>query len=180
MRVEMTEIQKITPYLRNPRKNARAVALVKESIRRYGWRQPIVTDRQGVIVAGHTRYLAALALEQDHVPVHVAEELSDAQIRAYRLADNKLHEASDWDFDALALELTPLKGMGDCFTGFAADEIDALLADKPVLPEKEELLHPIKYTRMLISVPVGTSLERMDEVVEEVIRAGGQVDYAGN
>ncbi len=124
-------LERITPYARNPRKiPPEAVDKVKRSIRKFGWRQPIVVDREGVIIVGHTRLLAAYKLGLREAPVHVAENLTPAQVRAYRLLDNRSHEESGWDEDLLGLELLDLKGMGIDLdlTGFDLDEIDEFLA----------------------------------------------------
>lgn len=100
-------ISKITPYENNPRRNAQAVHDVAESIKRYGFQQPLVIDREGVIVVGHTRFLAAQELGLDTVPC-VVSQLSDEQNRAYRLVDNKTAEGAAWDFDKLAEELSDI------------------------------------------------------------------------
>src|SRR5438874_2667509 len=85
MQVEMRPIASVRPYENNPRRNDEAVAAVAESIRAFGFRQAIVVDEEGVIVAGHTRWKAAQLLGMERVPVHVARGLTPAQIRAYRL-----------------------------------------------------------------------------------------------
>lgn len=90
-------IESVIPYARNPRKNDDAVTAVAASIREFGWRQPIVVDEQMVVVAGHTRLLAARRLGLRTVPVHVARGLSPAQVRAYRLMDNRSHQNAEWD-----------------------------------------------------------------------------------
>ena len=105
MRVIERSLEDLTPYRGNPRQNADAVAAVAESIRRFGFRQPLVVDRDGVIVCGHTRYEAAKKLAMTAVPCVLADDLEPDAIRAYRLLDNKLHEKSCWDYEALALEL---------------------------------------------------------------------------
>ena len=97
-------IGKVVPYARNPRRNDAAVATVAASLAEFGWRQPIVVDEQMVIVAGHTRYEAARRLGMATVPVHVARGLSAAQLRAYRLMDNRSHQNASWDDELLALE----------------------------------------------------------------------------
>ena len=131
MEIVTWPIEKITPYRRNARKiPPEAIEKVAASIREFGWRQPVVVDREGVIICGHTRLFAAQKLDLHEVPVHVAENLTPAQVRAYRLLDNRSHEESKWDFDLLGLELLDLKGMGVDLdlTGFNFDEIDELLA----------------------------------------------------
>ena len=98
-------VDSIRPYERNPRDNSRSVDRVAESIKAFGFLQPIVVDRDGVILAGHTRYAAAKKLGLDTVPVLTAGELTPAQAKAYRLADNKVGEESRWLEDVLAGEL---------------------------------------------------------------------------
>ena len=111
MKVELTEIGRVIPYARNPRKNEAAIAKVAASIKEYGFRQPIVVDEEMVIIAGHTRLQAAQTLGLKKVPVHVATGLTQAQIKAYRLADNRTHEDAEWDEDLLAIELGELSEM---------------------------------------------------------------------
>ena len=108
---EERDIATVIPYEKNPRKNDQAVGAVAESIRQFGFRQPIVVDAQGVIIAGHTRLKAAQLLGLPKVPVHVAKELTPEQVRALRIADNKLHELAQWDVGILASELEGLVGM---------------------------------------------------------------------
>lgn len=144
MKIEFWPIDKPIPYARNARTiSARAVDKVAASIQEFGWRQPIVVDRKGVIVAGHTRLLAAKKLGQKKVPVHVAANLTPAQIRAYRLMDNRSHDESDWDFELLAPELLDLKAMEYdlALTGFEQAQIAELLkegeeAKRPTLAER--------------------------------------------
>lgn len=95
----------LKPYEKNPRKNDGAVEYVANSIEEFGFKVPIVVDKNNVIVAGHTRYKAAKKLGLKEVPVIVANDLSDEQIKAFRLADNKVSEKAEWDFDLLNTEL---------------------------------------------------------------------------
>lgn len=112
MQVKLVPVEKIIPYASNPRKNAGIpVAKVKASLKEFGWRQPIVVDSEGVIIVGHTRYQAALELGMTEIPVHVAEGLTAAQVKAYRIADNKTGDFAEWDFDLLKLEFTELEGL---------------------------------------------------------------------
>ncbi len=113
MKTELIPIESITPYARNPRKNeGLPVTKVKASLKEYGWRQPIVVDKDMTIVVGHTRYQAALELGMTKVPVHIADNLTPAQIKAYRIADNKAATFSEWDMELLALEFDDLKAEG--------------------------------------------------------------------
>src|SRR6267143_6874511 len=109
MKVELRPISSITPYEKNPRLNDQAVDAVAASIREFGFRQPIVVDEQGVIVVGSTRYKAALKLGMQFVPVHVAAGLTPAQVKAYRIADNKTAELADWDDTLLVQELAQIQ-----------------------------------------------------------------------
>ena len=94
MRIEQRPLDAVTPYAGNPRRiSAAAVAAVAESIRRYGFRQPIVVDAEGMVIVGHTRLQAAQKLGLDSVPVHVAD-LTPAQAAAYRLGDNRTGEVA--------------------------------------------------------------------------------------
>lgn len=95
----------LIPYERNPRRNDQAVDAVAASIREFGFKVPIVIDRDNVVVAGHTRLKAALKLGLETVPVIVADDLTPEQIKAFRLADNKTAELAEWDLDMLDLEL---------------------------------------------------------------------------
>lgn len=98
----------IRPYENNPRNNDEAVAKVAASITDYGFRVPIIIDSNNVIVAGHTRYKAALKIGCESVPCIVIDDLTPEQIRAYRLVDNKTAEYSSWDFEMLEKELKSL------------------------------------------------------------------------
>ena len=112
MKIEQWDIDRIRPYEGNPRRNEAAVDAVAESIRQFGFRQPIVIDEDGVIVVGHTRWKAARKLGLKTVPVHVAKDLTPQQRRAYRLADNKTAERAEWDVELLPIELGELRDSG--------------------------------------------------------------------
>lgn len=101
-------VDDLIPYENNPRLNDEAVDAVAASIREFGFKQPVVIDKDNVIVCGHTRMKAAVLLGLDTVPAIRADDLTEEQIKAYRLADNKTAELADWDFDALAKELQGL------------------------------------------------------------------------
>jgi len=108
--VELRPIDAITPYDRNPRLNDDAVDAVAASLAEFGFRQPIVVDGNGVIIVGHTRWKAAKKLGLAQAPVHVATDLTDEQVRAYRIADNKTGELAEWDFEILPIEIAELQG----------------------------------------------------------------------
>lgn len=124
--VEWWPVGKPKPYYRNPRNNDEAVPVVAESIRRHGWQAPIVVDEDGVIIAGHTRLKAAIALGEAEVPVKVARGLTPAQVKSLRLADNRSGEIATWDEDALRLEIDEIYRLGDDLEGLALGEDDIL------------------------------------------------------
>ena len=129
LKVETWPIERITPYQLNPRRR-KDIAGTRRSLKEFGWRQPIVVDSQGVIVVGHGRRIAALELGWTEAPVHVADNLSAQQIRAYRLADNRTHEDSEWDEELLVSELLALSEAGVDLrdTGFTGSQLELLLA----------------------------------------------------
>lgn len=130
MKVTLKPISSIRPYETNPRTiGENSISAVASSIRDFGFRQPIVVDAEGVIIAGHTRYYAAQKLGLEKVPVHVATDLTAEQIRAYRIADNKTGELADWNLDLLTAELNGLQGAGFDLDslGFDADELSKLI-----------------------------------------------------
>lgn len=108
MQVIELSLSDIKPYENNPRKNDESAKYVAESIKQFGFKVPIVIDKNNVIVCGHTRYKAAKKLKLKTVPCIMADDLTDEQIKAYRLADNKVSEKAQWDLDMLNLELDEL------------------------------------------------------------------------
>lgn len=117
-------LAEITPYENNPRFNDEAVDAVAASIQEFGFKFPIVLDSDGVIVAGHTRWKAALKLQLETVPCVVADDLSPEQIKAFRLADNKVAELAYWNEEALAKELEEIADIDMSAFGFDGEESD--------------------------------------------------------
>ena len=138
MQVESRSIREIKPYEHNPRNNDGAVDAVAASIKEFGWQQPIVVDKDGVIIAGHTRYKAAKKLRLKDVPVVVAENLTEEQVRAYRLADNKTGELAEWDFAALEEELAAISEIDMSAFGFDARISPEDFDDSFSLPDGEK------------------------------------------
>jgi len=129
MKITLTAISEIKPYPNNPRLNDDAVDAVAESIRQFGFRQPIVVDGENVIICGHTRYKAAMKLGLEKVPVHVAKDLTPEQIKAFRIADNKTGELAEWNYDLLPIELGELQSLDFDLgmLGFNQEELAKLL-----------------------------------------------------
>jgi len=123
MQVSQVSIPDIIPYENNPRINGDAIDTVAKSIQEFGFQQPIVVDKEMVIIVGHTRYEAAKRLGYTEVPVVIASELTEEQARAYRIADNKTGELSDWDMKKLRLEL---KLLDSEFTGFSEKPVSTV------------------------------------------------------
>ena len=145
------KIAEIREYENNPRNNSEAVEAVAESINNFGFKVPIIIDRSGVIVAGHTRYKAAKKLKLKEVPCIVADDLTDEQVKAFRLADNMVAEKAEWDYELLS---EVMRGL-DCdlkITGFADWEI-------------ENILNPIKYNDLMdFYVPAETKEKEVEKV----------------
>jgi DNA modification methylase len=146
MKIELRKLSDIKPYPGNPRQNDAAVEAVAASIKEFGFRQPIVVDTEGVIIVGHTRYKAAQKLGLQKVPVHVAKDLTPAQIKAYRIADNKTADLAVWDYELLPIELSELKGMEFDLSllGFSEDDLAKLLDPgvKEGLTDPDEIPEP--------------------------------------
>lgn len=123
MKIVELPISKIVPYANNPRDNDGAVDAVAASIREFGFKVPIIVDKDNVIVAGHTRIKAAEKLGLSAVPVIRADDLTEEQVNAFRLADNKTSELAEWDFSKLKEELSEIKGIDMAEFGFLVDEI---------------------------------------------------------
>ena len=145
MSIELWPIDRPKDYPKNARKwSGQAVEKVASSIREYGWRQPVVVDANDVIVIGHLRRAAGKFLGLTEIPVHVARDLTPAQIRGLRLADNRTNQEASWDETLLALEISELDGLDFdlSLTGFNVNELDSLLRD-PLDEEKAEQAPPL-------------------------------------
>ena len=162
MKIETWPIDRPKDYPKNARKwSARAIETVAASIREYGWRQPIVVDSAEVIAIGHLRRAAGKHLGLSECPVHVASDLTPAQIRGLRLADNRTSEESAWDLDLLRVEMGDLKvgGFDLSLTGFTAREIDGFtLASNPA----EDDVPPVPAN------PVPLRNQRLDSLPERI------------
>jgi hypothetical protein len=138
--VERRPLAELFPYARNARTHSDAqVAQIAASIREWGWTIPVLVDEAGELIAGHGRVLAARQLNIETVPVMTARGWSEAKIRAYRIADNKLGLNSGWDNELLALELADLRDLGAAvdLTGFAAFELESLLGEGVADPDRQ-------------------------------------------
>lgn len=125
MKVKVVKLSEIFPYYDNPRDNTNAVEPTKESIKRFGYIKPILVDKAGVIIAGHTRYVAAYQLGMEFVPV-VYSDMDDEMAKKYRILDNKLAEKSSFDEDQLLEELRSMKVPTD-MQAFFFEDINQML-----------------------------------------------------
>jgi ParB-like chromosome segregation protein Spo0J len=179
MRTEMRPIAEVKRYWRNPRKKQNidkmAAALV-----RFGWRQPIVVDKNGTIIVGDTRYLGAMANGYTHVPVWPATDLTEAQVHAYRIADNRLAEESEWDEAFLTAELELLQTLGierselEEATAFNEKELAGYLdVEEPDHTLSAMEVNPFPpFTWVLIGIPT----ERYYEIAEAIEQISGVPD----
>ncbi len=108
MKLEYRKLAEIKPYWRNPRKNDRTLGPLKKSMVRFGVKAPLQIDENGVIITGHARYRAAMELGLEEVPVIVVKDLNSEQVKEYRIADNKVAEKSEWDYEQLGVEFEEL------------------------------------------------------------------------
>ena len=157
MNIVMRKINSLIPYVNNPRKNDDAVDMVASSIKNFGFKVPIIIDGNDEVIAGHTRLKAAKKLKLKEVPCIVANDLNEQQIKAFRIADNKVSELSTWDDELLQIEL---EGLQDIFTGFEANDV-----------EEPDLENP--YTAK-IQTPVYEITENNPEVIDLVGRSKTQ------
>ena len=146
MKIVEKNIKDIRPYENNPRKNDEAVQAVANSIKEFGFKVPIVIDGDGVIVCGHTRYKASMQLGLETVPCVIADDLTEEQIKAFRLADNKTNELAEWDMDMLMEELSAID-MDMSEFGFIEEAVDNDFAD--VQEDNYEVNEDIEYRTKL-------------------------------
>lgn len=170
-------VDELIPYVNNPRDNANAVDAVASSIKNFGFKVPIVIDKGNEIVTGHTRLLAAKKLGMEKVPVIIADDLSEAEVKAFRLADNKVGELADWDWSLLDSEFEELKEMELDFDmeefGFSKNSFD----EEEMLPINDDGLK--SETTFENTLQFGTKkividddeldmlIEKLDQYVEE-------------
>lgn len=123
MQVEIIDLNKINPYENNPRNNDEAVEPVMKSIKEFGFKVPIIVDKNNIIVAGHTRYKAAKKLKLKTVPCIIADDLNEEQIRAFRLVDNKVGEIATWDYNILNFELENISDLDMTMFDFEIEDV---------------------------------------------------------
>lgn len=166
MEIKNINVNELKKYNKNPRKNKMAVDKVAESIKEFGFKVPIVIDKDGVIIAGHTRLEAAKKLKLKDAPCIIADDLTEDQVRAFRLADNKVSEFSEWDIDLLNFELSEIDLNMDLF-GFDDFEIE----ESGEAAEKKEL-RPYKKVHYLITADLNDN-DTIIEIIEKLREMDG-------
>ena len=162
MNIIEKQIDESHPYEHNPRRNDDAVDAVAASIKEFGFKVPIVIDKDGTVVTGHTRLKAAKKLGFKTVPCILADDLSEEQVKAFRLADNKTAELADWDFEMLDDELAKLGDIDMTQFGFAD------LDEEQEMPERKEMQLPGQNYSVVIDCKNEDDQEKTyDKLVEE-------------
>lgn len=141
LKIEYVNIDSIKPYKKNPRKNENAIPYVMESIKQFGFKNPVILDKDNVIIAGHTRIESAKRLGITEIPCIYADDLTKEQIKAFRLADNKVAEIAKWDIDLLNDELDEILNIDMSDFGFDLDledekEKEIIEDEVPEVPEE--------------------------------------------
>lgn len=147
MNIIEKKLTDIFEYENNPRNNENAVDYVAESIKNFGFKVPILLDKDNIIIAGHTRYKAAKKLGLKKVPCIMADDLNEEQVKAFRLADNKVAEKAQWDFDLLKQEIEQIEGFTMTDFGFSSIEsinLDGYGGSSETDPEEETEEEPEK------------------------------------
>ena len=130
IKIVTKKIKDITPYWNNPRKNEKAIDAVMNSIDEFGFKNPIIIDKEGVIISGHTRRLAAIKLGMKEVPCIVGDYLTESQVKAFRLADNRVSEIATWDDDLLKEEMKNVLDMDLDIYGFDIGTVEDIMQEE--------------------------------------------------
>ena len=180
MQIIEMKISEVRPYENNPRKiTEEAIQKVAASIREFGFKQPIVVDRNNVIIAGHTRLKAAELLGLETVPAIRADDLTPEQVKAYRLADNKVAEATDWDMNALDKELAEILDIDMDEFGFDIADIDPdAFDDDFTLPDGDKDGATMTFT--LANEQADFIKASIDKVIKESDAIDNEIKNFGN
>ena len=160
------KVSELIPYINNLRNNDDAVDAVASSIKNFGFKVPIVIDSNNEIINGHTRLKAAQKLGLETVPVIVADDLTPEQIKAFRLADNKVGEIATWDENALAVELEELKNLDFDMSEFEFE------IDEPQTQEKNENTDSVLYDEKMIIVIESDDESKLEEYFDKLVEEG--------
>lgn len=166
METIIKKVSELIPYINNPRNNDNAIDAVASSIKNFGFKVPIVVDSNNEIINGHTRLKAAQKLRLETVPVIVADDLTPEQVKAFRLADNKVGEIATWNDEMLAIELEELKNLD-----FDMSEFEFEISD-PQTQEKDENTDSVSIDeKMIIIIESDNELE-LEEYFNKLVEEG--------
>ena len=183
LKIRELDIDKLIEYENNPRENEEAVEPVAESIKQFGFKVPIVIDKNNVIITGHTRLRAAKKLGMTKVPTIQADDLTEDQVKAFRLADNKTAELADWDITKLANELSVIVDFNMTAFGFMENEFSEVYADDFGedfdLPDGEQ--NPIRTMTFSLHKDQKELIEyAMSLVTDDIVETFGNQQQRGN
>ena len=173
MKIVYKNIDEIIPYENNPRNNEEAVDYVANSIKEFGFKVPIIIDKENVIVSGHTRLKASQKLGLKEVPVIYADDLTEEQIKAFRIADNKTGEKAGWDFDKLKIELGDIDldmtnfGFGDFELSMLVDDMEPEPYDDEIIKEYSENSEEYLASKRII---ITYKTEEEEEYLKEMLK----------
>lgn len=175
LRVEEWPVSRLHDYSKNPRKNDQAVERMVANLREFGFRIPVLARSNGEVVDGHLRLKAARAMKLDTVPVALADDMTEAQVKAFRIAVNKSAEWADWDDDLLRAELTELTDLGFdmSLTGFDVGELDHVLNGwAPDMTRIDRTSAELTVLEALVKVRCKSSdVQRVVEAIQGALRA---------
>lgn len=181
MKVVNFKLTEIKPYENNPRDNARAISKVAESIRQFGFKVPIIVDKDNVIITGHTRYLASQELGLEEVPVIVAEDLTEEKVKAFRLADNKVSEYSTWNDDLLKVELEDLIDLDFDINSIGFSEIELMELTEDIEAEEydneeiEDYVEQAEEKLKAVNIVVSCFDEEEQEWIRTLFRESSEI-----
>lgn len=183
MKIIEKKVEELIPYVNNPRNNEAAVDFVAASIKEFGFKNPIIIDKDGVIVAGHTRHAAAKKLGLESVPCIMADDLTEQQIKAFRLADNKTAELATWDLEKLEIELEGIEELEMAEFGFESFGNNSASDDFSEYTETEEdsdEFEDIEKLEKHYGVPYQGNKSRIADIIISILPSGKRlVDLFG-
>lgn len=174
-RVERWPIARVTPYAKNTRTHTpKQISAIAKSIRKFGFATAVLVDETGNMIAGHARVAAAQQIGLTEVPVMVATGWSEAEKRAYSIADNKLHDESSFDTDALIHELGELATLGEdlSHTGFDADSLADMLSPMPAFEDDEPGDEP-PVPSITVNVPSAIDIPSVAQILRKALKGSG-------
>lgn len=167
MEIIIKKLNEIKPYENNPRMNEDAIDKVAQSIKEFGFKVPLVIDKNGVIITGHTRYKASQQLGLKEVPCIIADDLTEKQVKAYRIADNKVSDYSIWDNKLLLDELEDINF--EIFTGFDVSDLFEDIKDLNELDEKDTEVIDDNDEGVVYVIQFKTQNKELMEEIKELI-----------